>query len=190
MSGRQKTTLSPENTGKINFESESTGKRKSPLPIFDAKEQESKVPPAEMKVLQRVVGTWQDEGVVKVAEGKNVDTRMTTTKEVTSILGGHFVRQEACDNDGKIVFVSIQTFDPQQQAYRQWLFHWEGFVTESSGQWDETTDTLTLTDEGQGITGVSTIHFLDDETAEWSVVYKDQQGKDYDNIEGKSIRQK
>ena len=143
-----------------------------------------------MKVLQRMAGKWHEEGVTRIAEGRPAETRITYTSKFSSILGGHFLLQRASDKDGKVVIVTVRTFDPEQQEYRQWLFDSNGSASELSGQWNDAKNTLTLTDEGESITGVGTIHFLDDETMEWEFVSKDAQGKVYLHVEGKSTRQK
>ena len=62
--------------------------------------------------------------------------------------------------------MTIRTFDPEQQEYRQWLFDSNGSASELSGQWNDAKNTLTQTGEGESITGVGTIHCLDDETME------------------------
>jgi hypothetical protein len=179
-----------DSTGKIVFEAEATGKRKSTLTHPDVKDQEAKAPPAEMKVLERMVGKWHEEGVMRIAEGRRAETHMTYTSEFRSILGGHFILQRASDKDGKVVIMTIRTFDPERQEYRQWLFDSNGSASEVSGQWDESTDTLTFTDKGQETTGIATIRFPDEETTEWEFVSKDEQGKVYLHTEGKSVRQK
>ncbi|MHC4401009.1 MAG: DUF1579 family protein [Planctomycetota bacterium] len=169
---------------------EGKGKRKLSPASINVGEQVAKATPAEMKVLLRGVGTWQSEGVIKVAEGRPVEIRTTYTYEIIPILGGHFVRHRVCDEDGKAVAVIIQTFDPEQQQYRGWVFRSDGSTAESSGYWDEATSTLAMTGVGQRTTEISTTRFLDDRTAEWSLVSRDQHGKGLLNIQGKSIRLK
>jgi hypothetical protein len=110
--------------------------------------------------------------------------------KVVPILGGHFVRCEVFDDDGKAIAMMIRTFDAEQQSYRQWMFHPGSCGVEARGQWDDATNTLTLTDEGQRITSTATIRFSDKDTMQWSHVSRDRQGKVYLNIEGKSIRQR
>ena len=86
--------------------------------------------------------------------------------------------------------VMIRTFDAEQQAYRQWVFHPGSCGVEARGQWDEATNTLTLTDEGQRITSVATMWFSDKDTMQWSFISRDRQGKVYFDAIGRSIRQR
>ena len=137
-----------------------------------------------------MVGTWRETNVSKVAEWTPDESRMTSILRVSPILGGHLVRCEFSLDDGKVLAVMIRTFDAEQQAYREWMFPPSRFGSESRGQWDEATNTLMLTGERLGITGVTTIRFSDKDTMQWSVNHRDKQGKVYLNIEGKSIRQR
>ena len=60
--------------------------------------------------------------------------------------------------------VMLRTFDAEQRTFRQWTFHPGSCGIESRGQWDEATNTLTLTDEKQRITSTATIRFSDKDT--------------------------
>ena len=71
------------------------------------------------------------------------------------------------------------TFDKEQQVYRRWFFDSNGSTVEDVGKWDEGCNTLTLKSEKRGITGVVSNHLVDEDTWEFSVVSKDQQGKVY-----------
>ena len=61
---------------------------------------------------------------------------------------------------------------------------------EARGQWDEATNTLTLTDEGQRITSTATLRFSDKDTMQWIFISRDRQGKVYFDTVGKSVRQR
>ena len=179
-----------DGTGKVVLLMEAKSKRKPVETSSDTQRQGGKAPSPEMRRLQQMVGTWQESNVSKVAEWTPEETRGQSTLKVVPILGGHFIRCEVFDGDGKSVAMMIRTFDAEQQAYRQWMFHPGSCGVESRGQWDESTNTLTLTDEGQRITSISTIWFSDKDTMQWSHISRDRQGKVYLNIEGKSVRQR
>ena len=184
------TLVFKDSTGKVLLNMEAQAKRKASVTHSDAQRQGAKAPPPEMKLLQQMVGTWQETNVSRVAEWTPKETRGKSTSKVASILGGHFVRCEVFDDNGKAVAMMIRTFDAEQQAYRQWTFHPGSCGVESRGPWDEATNTLTLTDEGQIITSISTIWFSDKDTMQWSYVSRDPQGKVYLHIEGRSVRQR
>ena len=152
--------------------------------------QESKAPPAEMKVLHKLVGAWQSEMTFRVAEWTPEETVTKRTNKSDLILGGHFLLNKNFDSQGKLSVIYLFTYDKEQQAYRQWFFDSKGSTLESTGKWDEGSSTLTLKNETRGITGVYSMHFVDKDTVQWSVVSKDQQGKVYLDLHGKTTRQK
>ena len=159
------------------------------LATSDVRGQESKTPPPEMKILQKIVGAWQDDSTSKVAEWTPEETRAKTTSKANRTLGGRFVLSRVCDSEGKLSSIHLFTYDEEQQVYRQWFFDSNGATVESTGKWDESNSTLSFTNEKQGITGVFSIHFVGEDTMQWSVVSKDQQGKVYLDIHGKTTRQ-
>ncbi len=184
------TLVFKDRNGDVWFDLEAKAKRKALVTHSDAQQQGGEAPPPEMKLLQQMVGTWQESNVSRVAERTPVETRTKTTLKVVPILGGHFVRCEVFDDDGKAIAMMIRTFDAEQQACRQWMFHPGSCGVESRGQWDEATNTLTLTDEGQRITGTATIRFSDKDTIQWSFISRDRRGKVYFDAIGKSVRQR
>ena len=156
----------------------------------DVRGQQSDAPPPEMKILRRLTGNWQDETLSKVAEWTPEETRTTTTSKVNATLGGRFILSRIFDNEGKLSGIHMFTYDVARQAYRQWFFDSNGAAVESSGKWDASTNTLTLTNQQEGIAGAMTVRFVDRDTIQWSIVSKDRQGKVYLDIQGKSTRQK
>jgi len=151
--------------------------------------QETKTPPPEMKVFHKMVGAWQSEATSKVAEWTPEETHTKGTSKNDLILEGHFLLSRNFDSQGKLSDIHLFTYDKEQQAYRQWFFNSNGSTLESTGKWDEGSSTLTLTNETRAITGVFSMHFVDKDSAQWSVVSKDQQGKLYLDLHGKTTRQ-
>jgi hypothetical protein len=177
-----------DRTGKVILLMAAKSKRKPSVTQSDAHSREGAPPPPEMKLLGQMVGTWQESNVSRVAEWTPQETRGRSTLKVVPILGGHFVRCEFTDGEREAMM--IRTFDPEQQAYRQWTFHLGSCGVESRGQWDDVTNTLTLTDEGQSITSIGTIWFSDKDTTQWSFISRDRQGKVYLDVIGRSVRQR
>ena len=66
------------------------------LVTTEAVGQESSPPPPEMKVLERLLGTWKDEIIGKIPE-----TRSTRTDRRELVLGGRFVQQMDFDGQGE-----------------------------------------------------------------------------------------
>ncbi len=160
------------------------------LATSDVRGQEAKAPPPEMKVLHRLVGAWQGEATSKVAEWTPEETRTKATSKNDLILGGHVLRSRGLDSQGKLSQIHFFTYDRERQVYRHWFFDSNGSTVEDVGKWDERSSTLTFTNKTRGIIGVVSFHFVDTDTVQWSVVSKDQQGKVYLDIHGKTTRQK
>jgi hypothetical protein len=70
------------------------------------------------------------------------------------------------------------TYDPDQKRYRGWWFSSNGQPGEYTGEWDEASQTMTMTVPGTApATLVLKNHFVDDDHTKWSFVAKDGAGK-------------
>ena len=151
---------------------------------------ESQIPP-EMKVLERMVGTWKSTSVSRVAKWTPEETRSTQTYKTELVLDGRFLHSKGFDEQGKLVNLQMFTYDPKKKTYRWWLFDSKGNAGESTGTWDEANQTLTLTNKAEGgIIGVMKIHFLDENTSEVKITWKEADGTIGFQMEGRSTRQK
>ena len=90
---------------------------------------DSQIPP-EMKVLEKMVGTWDDESLTKVAKWTPKETRHASTLKVEVVLGGRFLQGKGFDKQGKFEHLQMWTYDPQKKVYRWWIFHSNGFASE------------------------------------------------------------
>jgi hypothetical protein len=152
----------------------------------DLRGQEPSAPP-EMKTLEKLVGTWKQEHVGKVPE----EVPFTCIIKARPVLGGRFVQQTGDVDKGQPDQMGMFTYDSNRRTYRYWLFHASGFFVDSTGTWNESSQTLTFRNKPfEGATGVITIHFLDETTYDWSIVNKDASGKVVFHMEGKAVRQK
>jgi hypothetical protein len=147
----------------------------------------NQVPP-EMKVLERLVGTWKSENVVKTAP--TTPTASTGVSKTTLILGGHFTENRNYSNDGALANINMFSYDARGKVYRQWLFDSNGNTLESTGTWNADNRTLTFTKEQGGNKGVFSMRFVDDDTVHTNIVWKDAAGKVTFDFEGKATRQK
>jgi serine/threonine protein kinase len=99
--------------------------------------------PAEMAVLEGLVGTWTTKADVTLAELGNRKIQVETTNQSTAILGGRFIEGEEfskLDNRRNYVLVGWDTF---RQVYRSWQFLADGDAVEADGTWDQTEKKLT-----------------------------------------------
>ncbi|MBC8875264.1 MAG: DUF1579 family protein [Planctomycetes bacterium] len=168
----------------------------TPMPAFlvvavlmqsNVRGQDGDTPP-EIKALERLVGTWKVEQIVKVPK-ENGPTKLDVKREL--VLGGRFVQEAGgFDDKGKPGFAGMYTYDSNRKTYRYWLFVSGGFYNESTGTWDEQNQTFTFTSKpADGVAGAITIRFLDETTFVHSIISRDSGGKILYHQEGKSVRQ-
>ena len=111
----------------------------------DVRAQDSSAPLPEMKVLERLVGTWKVEGINKVAKWTPKETRWTATHKRELVLDGHFVQDKGFDDLRKASNTGMYTYDSDSKSYRWWFFDSSGFYAETTGTWDEGSQTFTFT---------------------------------------------
>jgi len=157
----------------------------------DVRGQESDAPPPEMEALERLVGTWKAEQIVKVPK-ETRSTNFVVKREL--VLGGQFVQEMGnFDDQGKPAFTGMYTCDSNRRTYRYWFFMSSGFYWEPTGTWDESSQTFTFKGRlGAGDTGTmtATLRFSDETTFVYSLVGTDASGRVSYHMEGKSVRQK
>jgi hypothetical protein len=148
--------------------------------------------PAELKVLDRLIGTWTDEATLKVPASTPKEERERSNTRIEWSGNGWFVQIRDRSTDGKRDDLQVLTFDPKKKVFRRWYFYSYGNVSEATGQWDDKTNMLTWTGDnlGDGLTAVSVWKFTDDKTLVWSRIIKDRNGRVNSVIEGKSVREK
>lgn len=159
----------------------------------EAKADQGADKPAELKVLERFVGTWDTETRSRRAEWTPKETRTTGTTKMEWVLGGRFIQSKGHSDPGGLQDIQMMTYDAGRKQYRHWHFDSLGTGSESSasGQWDEGAKTLTWKAElVDGITMTNKVQFLDKDTYKWALVAKDKGGKVYLEMEGKLTRRK
>lgn len=147
--------------------------------------------PPELKVLERFVGTWDGDVVMKPAVWTPKEVREKTVEVNELVMDGWFLQGSSKTRDGKTHAILMNTFDPVQKTFRIWRFVPGGSCKELSGKWDEATSTLTITSElGNGITSKAAFHLIDKDHREYHVVAKDGDGKVYLDMHGTVTRRK
>ena len=156
----------------------------------DVRGQEPNAPPPEMKALERLVGTWKVDQVVKVPKEER-STNLVVKREL--VLGGRFVQETGgLDDKGKPGFMGMYTYDAAKKDYRYWFFLSSGFCWEPRGTWDESIQTFTFKGrvgaDARG-TMTATLRFSDETTFAFSVIGNESDGEVVYHLEGKSVRQ-
>ncbi len=130
-----------------------------------------------LKVLDRFVGSWELDFVVKTGSG---NTKMKADVTTNWILRGRVIQHKFVWFPGDKHGLGILAYDAEEKAYREWYFDSTGSVPRGvrRGQWDEATKTLTWKgSSSNGITRTMVNRFIDNDTYEWSLVDKDRSGK-------------
>jgi hypothetical protein len=145
--------------------------------------------PSELKVLDRLAGTWDVTSHAKQAEWTPMEERVTSKVVRTWVLNRTYLQDTSVQNttlegtltgdDGK-QSLSLFTYDPQRAAYRSWWFSSDGYTSKSTGQWDAASNTLRTTSTlPAGQTSVGSVRFTDDDHHEWKILITDDAGKVY-----------
>lgn len=135
--------------------------------------------PTELKVLERLVGSWDAVAVSKPAEWTPKEVRTTSKITRKWVLDGHFLQETSESSDGT-EGLWLMTFDPQMKKYRSWWFNSEGNVSKTAGDSDAIAETMSFSsDLDDGLVSRSSLRFIDDDHHDWRVVITDGTGKLY-----------
>ena len=145
---------------------------------------------AELKVLDRLAGTWDVTALSKKAEWTPED--MTIKSKVTRswVLNRTFLQDISSSDDGT-ESIALITYDAKRKEYRSWWFSSPGYTSKSTGQWDAASQTLRTTSTlPDGQTSAGSVQFTDNDHHVWKVLITDAGGKVYFDCEWKCVRAK
>lgn len=150
-------------------------------------------PPPELRVLDDMIGTWDEVLTNKPTEWLPKAERSDSLTKKNWSLGGKFIRMEGVWKPAKTEFLSLLTYDPATKEYRTWYFDSGGGQPRGSvrGSWDDKARTMTWTgtdEAGNKTVGKSRI--VDRDHHEWTVITTDPQGKVVLDLLGKNTRRK
>ncbi|MBC8114370.1 MAG: DUF1579 family protein [Candidatus Saccharimonas sp.] len=161
----------------------------TPKPAATAKDFSNRT--AELKVLDRFLGTWRTEYRMPKAEWTPEEKRGSAELVYTRELDGQFIRERGTDSDKTTTMITtmLLTFDADKQNYRGWWFDSLGNTNESTGRWDEASRTLFWTRiEPNDFNNTSQHSFPDSGKFDWKVLVQDKQGVAMFRMEGTSLR--
>ncbi|MDA1053275.1 MAG: DUF1579 family protein, partial [Planctomycetota bacterium] len=118
---------------------------------------------AELKVLDRMIGTWDTVSTMKPAEWTPEGDSSTAKIKREWILNGRFVMDTSIHSNGD-ESIALIGYDLGQKAYRSWWFNSQGEFprSPSTGSWNESKQTLSYVSElGDGKTMRSSVRFAD-----------------------------
>jgi hypothetical protein len=145
--------------------------------------------PAELKVLEKLVGTWNSEGTE--TRGKK-ECRVIGTMTAAWILDGHFIQCRGMRNPGGIQNLQVIGFDPVEKEYRMWYFDSSGSVTGPVvGHWDDNSKTLAWrVNPNSDVVLLNEVRFVDSNTIESHLVISSKDGTVLFEQRAKSTRKK
>ena len=147
--------------------------------------------PAELKVLDRMIGTWDAVSTMKPAEWTPEGSQSTMKVKRQWILNGRFVMGTLIHSDGQ-EGLTIIGFDPNQMVYRSWHFDSNGQFprTLTKGTWNEEAQTLSyVTGPDDGKTTHSSVRFVGRNQEVWEFKVTDAAGKVYFDMDIVATRQ-
>jgi hypothetical protein len=150
-------------------------------------------PTPELKVLEQLIGTWDEVLTNKPTEWTPKAQRSTSVTKKKWALGGRFIRMEGVWNPAKTEFSSFITYDPATREYRTWYFDAGGGFPRGvvRGKWDNKTRTMTWTGTDEfGNKSVGKTKIISKDSHDWTVVTTDPKGKVVLDLQGKNTRRK
>jgi hypothetical protein len=144
--------------------------------------------PAELKVLDRMLGTWELVSVRKPALWSPNGDRITGTITREWILNGRFVMGTSTNSDGS-EGLALFSFDPGKKEYRNWFFNSLGHRYDAHGSWNAAKQTFSLTaarDDGK--TTKTSIRFDGPDREAWHTLITDAAGKIYVDMDSTLTR--
>ena len=100
--------------------------------------------PAELRPLQRYIGAWEHQVILKPTDGSAERTEMTVEGTWNWILEGRMIEQFVIWSPVKTQGLTLMTYDAGQGEYRQWYFDSNGGMPRGDlgGKWDEATQSF------------------------------------------------
>jgi hypothetical protein len=150
----------------------------------------------ELQVLNHWLGNWDVDMTVKPNADAPKGMRAKGEFAAEWVLNGRFVQQTGTltpsDGAPAMKVTTLMTYDPRKKVYRSWMFFSTGFVSESEGQWEEKSRTMTSTSRDADSGRATTIKaiFAEDGTESWSIIEMDREGKVVNETTGKNMRRK
>lgn len=147
---------------------------------------------AELQVLDRYIGTWEETTEFKPALITPERAILTTTTTRRWILNGQMIENKGAWMPGDTEFLHLMTYDSNRKEYHQWYYDKNNLTPQlSQGKWDAATQTFTFMGTiGEDIQSTSQQHFLNKDTFTWTMMAKNKAGKVVLDMEGKCVRKK
>ncbi|MCY3758637.1 MAG: hypothetical protein OXG96_13025 [Acidobacteria bacterium] len=143
---------------------------------------------AAAKILNKWLGTWKSNTVLKPAAWSPTSQELSGTSKSVWILDGRF--QQTSSRSGQHETREIHRYDSASRKYHKWTFNSDGSHSFWIGDWDEATSTMTwkYVDFGAGIEGKIVDRFTSGGNYESTVMLKDRAGTVLLDIRAEHVR--
>ncbi len=142
----------------------------------------------EMAVLDRLVGDWKNESVVKTPDNPAGD-KFSRLLRSRKILGGRMIASQESRPPEHDDSYWLATYDTAKKAYRTWYWDSQGNDIELVGQWENAAQLLRWNGEAPGgIRFEAVWKWKGPDRREWDFVTRDADGKPLAEIQGTSTR--
>lgn len=146
--------------------------------------------PAELQVLERLVGTWDAVVVTRPAVWTPKESRTTTTWQREWILNGRFLLATRADGN-ETSQLSLFSYDPQSRDYRYWSFTPDGSPSQIRGGWSAAEQSFAFQSEPRdGKTMTMSVRLVSDDQHEWQLTVLDDDGTKYLDMAVTTTRKK
>lgn len=150
-------------------------------------------PSPELRVLEPLIGTWDEVMTNKATEWMPKAEKSTSVTKRAWSLGGHVIRGEGTWMPAKNDFLHLMSYDPEAKVYYTWYFDAGGGMPRgvTKGTWDEKTWMMTWHEtDAAGNKSVGTTKVIDKDHTEWALVVTDPNGTVVLDLTGKCTRRK
>jgi hypothetical protein len=140
--------------------------------------------PAEMAVLDRLVGDWQNDSVMKTPD-KPAGVKVSMQLKSRKIFGGLMIESQETRPPGQNEAYWLATYDPEKKVYRHWFCDAHGAVIEMIGAWDRAAERFQWSGAWPGgIRFQASWQWKGPDRREWDFVMRDADGKLLSELQG------
>uniref|UniRef100_A0A7C2K138 Uncharacterized protein n=1 Tax=Schlesneria paludicola TaxID=360056 RepID=A0A7C2K138_9PLAN len=146
--------------------------------------------PAELQVLEGLVGTWDAVVISKPAVWTPKETKTTATWQREWILNGRFLLATRTVGN-ETSQLSLFSYDPQSRDYRYWSFTPDGSPSQARGGWSAAEQSFVFQSEPRdGKTMTMSARLVSDDQHEWQLSVLDDDGTKYLDMAVTTTRKK
>lgn len=144
-------------------------------------------PAAASALLDRFVGVWQTETVVRDASGAAI-ARTFGSAGGTPTLGGRWLEFRTASTPPGAADLQIMTWDADAHVFRQWVFDADGYFHTAIGTFDPTLTLLTWRGDKDGVSFVIEDRWTSPDRITWTLRRTASDGRVLETMDGTLVR--